>query len=178
METSAPSTIDAAVLDAARTQNNQSLGELAREKPQLVAFLRHAGCPFCRQTLSDLAANRAKIDATGTGIVLVHMEQDPVASALFARYGLADVARISDPEQRLYQAAGMARGGLAQVVGPDVWLPGLASLLTGHLPGIPTSDVYQLPGAILLHDGKILRAFRNRTSGERADYCELVGGSE
>lgn len=175
MEPAAPSTIEPAVLDAARTATGQSLAELAREKPQLVVFLRHAGCTFCKQTLSDLSANREKIAAAGTGIVLVHMEPDPVAAALFARYGLADVPRISDPERRLYQAAGMQRGSLAQVAGPDVWLPGLASLLTGHLPGVPTSDVYQMPGAILLHDGKILRAFRTRTSAERADLCELAG---
>jgi peroxiredoxin len=175
METTSPSvTIDPAVLDAARTQGHQSLAELSRLQPQLVVFLRHAGCTFCRQALDDLSKNRKTITDGGTGIVLVHMEPDTVAAGLFARYGLADVPRISDPERRLYQAVGLARGGMLQVAGPDVWLPGLASLLTGHLPGIPTADVLQMPGAFLIHDGKLVRAFRNKTSAERVDYCALA----
>jgi peroxiredoxin len=167
-------TIDPAVLDTARTQGNQSLAELSRQQPQLVVFLRHAGCTFCRQALDDLAKNRKAITADGTGIVLVHMEPDTIAAELFAHYGLADLPRISDPERRLYQAVGLARGGMLQVAGPDVWLPGLASLLTGHLPGIPTADVLQMPGAFLIQDGKIIRAYRNKTSAERVDYCELA----
>jgi peroxiredoxin len=173
METSEKG-IDPAVLDAARTQTDQSLAELSRQQPQLVVFLRHAGCTFCRQALADLARNRKEIAAGGTGIVLVHMEADAAAATLFAGYGLEDLPRISDPERRLYHAVGLARGSMSQVAGPDVWLPGLASLLTGHLPGIPTSDVFQMPGAFLIQNGKILRAYRNKTSAERPDYCALA----
>lgn len=167
-------TIDPAILEEARTQAGQSLAELSRERPQLVVFLRHIGCTFCRQALGDLAKQRATISASGTGIVVVHMESEALAAGLFERYGMGDVPRISDPQRRLYEAAGVPRGNLLQVAGPDVWLPGLASLLTGHIPTVPTSDVFQLPGAILLKDGKVLRSFYSKTSAERADYCALA----
>ncbi|HTI52262.1 MAG TPA: SelL-related redox protein [Planctomycetaceae bacterium] len=166
--------LDPAVLEDARTQGGSSLAELSRQQPQLVVFLRHAGCTFCRQALADIAANHAAITAAGTGLVLIHMESDAGAAALFAQYGLADVPRISDPERRLYQAFALKRGGMMQVAGPAVWFSGLKALAGGNLPGIPSSDVFQLPGAFLVHDGEIVRAFRAETSADRPDYCELA----
>lgn len=163
-----------AALDEVRDQTGRSLAELSRERPQLVVFLRHGGCTFCREALGELAAGRERITAAGTGIVLVHMQTDADAEALFSQYGLAEVLRISDPNQRLYRAFDLKRGSLLQVAGPSVWLSGLTTLLAGHLPGIPAADVFQLPGTFLVHDGKIVRAFRSETSAAKPDYCELA----
>lgn len=102
------------------------------------------------------------------------MQSDADAAKFFAQYGLDDLPRISDPEQKLYAAFELKRGSLTQVAGPGVWLPGLKSLLSGYLPGIPQGDVLQMPGAFLIHNGRILRAFRHETSADRPDYCELA----
>jgi peroxiredoxin len=162
------------VLASATTQSGENLADLSRRAPALVVFLRHAGCPFCRQALADLAEKRAAISAAGAQIVLVHMQADPDAAGLFVRYGLDDLARISDPGQRLYRAFQLPRGSLAQVTGPRVWGAGLKSLLSGNLPGIPAADVLQMPGVFLVHEGHVLRSFRNATSADRPDYVELA----
>jgi peroxiredoxin len=169
-----PPALDPAALENARDQTGLTLADLSRQKPQLVVFLRHQGCTFCRQALADLAEHRAAIAAGGTGLVLVHMEPEASAAELFARYGLADVPRIADPARRLYKAFEVRRGGVLQVVGPAVWLPGLKALLDGHLPGIPSGHLSQLPGAFLVHEGRIVRAFRGETSADRPDYCALA----
>lgn len=165
---------DPAFLGDTRTNAGETLQELSQRSPVLVVFLRHAGCPFCRQALADLSEHRGEIASAGTSLVLVHMTSDAAAEKLFAAYGLQDVPRISDPEQRLYAAFGLSRGGLLQVAGPSVWLPGLKSLLSGNVPGIPSGDVRQMPGAFLLQNGRILRAFRPANSAERPDYCALA----
>src|SRR4051812_39952951 len=90
------------VLESARTQTGESLGDLSGKSPVLVVFLRHCGCTFAREALADIAAQRAAITASGTNIVVVHMQTDEEARELFSRYGLADVLRISDPQQTLY----------------------------------------------------------------------------
>ncbi|MFN0056480.1 MAG: SelL-related redox protein [Planctomycetales bacterium] len=162
-------------LNQARTHTGESLDALSHRAPQLVVFLRHSGCTFCRQALADLARDRAAITAAGTGLVLVHMQSDADAKTLFAAYGLDDVPRISDPDRRLYEAFDLQVASLSQVAGPQVWLAGLKSLLSGHLPGIPSANVFQLPGAFLVHKGQILRAFRGQSSAEHPDYCELAG---
>jgi hypothetical protein len=166
--------IDHQILERAVDQNGANLAELSHAKPRLVVFLRHGGCTFCRQALADLARDRVKIEQSGTGIVLVHMETDAAAAALFATYNLADVPRISDPERQIYEAFELHRGSLAQVAGPAVWWKGFVSLLTGSLPGRPTSDVFQLPGTFLVQDGKIMKAFRNENSADRPDYCDVA----
>lgn len=166
--------IDVKTLHAARTQTGRTLGELSAVRPQLVVFLRHSGCTFCRQALADLARERAVIERSGTGVVLVHMQDESTAAALMASYGLSEVPRISDPQRTLYDAFQLHRGTMGQVAGPAVWWAGLKSLTAGHLPGIPAADVFQLPGAFLLFQGKILKAFRAETSAAHPDYCEMA----
>ncbi|MGE5194609.1 MAG: SelL-related redox protein [Deltaproteobacteria bacterium] len=162
------------VLTGAKTQKGESLDELSRRAPVLVVFLRHSGCPFCRQALADVSEKRQAISAAGAQIALVHLQSDVEAAKLFARYGLDDVPRISDPGQALYRAFQLPRGSLAQVTGPGVWREGLKSLLSGNLPGIPSADVRQMPGVFLVHDGRVLRSFRHAMSGDRPDYVDLA----
>lgn len=161
-------------LARAKTQSGESLAELSQKAPVLVVFLRHSGCLFCREALADLAKSRAAISTAGAAIALVHMQTDAEASKLFSDYGLEDVARISDPGQELYRAFQLQRGSLSQVAGPRVWGTGLATLLAGHLPGIPSADVLQMPGVFLVHKGLVLRGFRHATSGDRPDYVDLA----
>lgn len=157
------------------TSDGQSLAELSHASPLLVVFLRHAGCPFCRETLAKLEKRRTEIEAAGAKIVLVHMiENDSEAEMFFARYRLHDVDRISDPQQEVYRRFGLPRGGLAQVMGIGVWWPGLKSVLGGHVPGKPVGDVFQMPGAFLLHQGRIVRSFKSRDSAEHPDYVALA----
>lgn len=155
-------------------QNGVGLLELSRRQPVLVVFLRHSGCTFCRQALADLRQKRQEIAGLGVGIVLVFMESLDQSGKFAAEYGLDDVSRLSDPGQRLYAAFNLSRGGVARVAGPRIWWRGLKAVLAGHLPGVPRGDVTQMPGAFLVHDGKVVKAYRHETSADRPDYCELA----
>jgi hypothetical protein len=154
------------------TNDGRTLGELSRARPQLVVFLRHAGCTFCRETLSDLSRSRQDFEA---GIVLVHMgEDDEQARAFFANYGLDDVPRISDPRRQLYTAFGLGRGTFGQLLGPRVWWRGLVAFLRGHGVGRLAGDGFQMPGVFLLRNGLVVRSFRHGRASDRPDYESLV----
>ena len=43
---------------AARDQHGVSLLDHSRERSTLVVFLRHAGCPFCAEAISDVSKQR------------------------------------------------------------------------------------------------------------------------
>ena len=166
---------DTEFLKQAVTARGANLDDLSKESPLLVVFLRHAGCPFCRETLAELQAKREAIESSGTRIVLVHMMSDADSVVFFRKYRLDDVPRISDPAQTLYQAFGLKRGTLTQVVGPSVWWQGFkATVLGGNLPGKPVGDIYQLPGAFLVHNGEIVRGFEAANSSDRPDYVDLA----
>jgi peroxiredoxin len=162
------------LLRAFRTQEGQSVYDRSLAAPQLVVFLRHFGCVFCREALAQLADKRQQIEASGTQLLLVHMGSEEEARSYFERYGLADCARVSDPGSSLYQAFELPRGSFAQLFGPSTWLRGLQATLRGHLVGSKLGDGFQMPGTFLLHRGEVLREFRHRHAGEIPDYCELA----
>lgn len=162
-----------AALAQARTAAGTPLADLADRAPVLLVFLRHLGCTFCREALADIAAQRRSIEAAGTRIVLVHMGPLPAAADLFSRYGLADINHACDPDRRLYAAAELARGRLGQLFGIRCFLRGIAATLRGHFVGRLAGDGFQMPGVLLVHRGRIVRAFRHATAADRPDYCAL-----
>ena len=152
------------------------MNDLANQSPQLVLFLRHAGCPFCREALSDISTQRQQIEEAGAGIVIVHLggtaEDD---DGFFARYGLEDVPRFSDPEGRLYRQFGLDLGGFSQLFGLRVWIRGLiAGVLKGHGRGAVSGNSFQMPGVYLYHCGQILGGFRHDYASDRPDYLVLA----
>jgi hypothetical protein len=159
-----------------RTNTGQSLDALADKAPQLVVFLRHAGCTFCRQSLADIAAQREQIEATGCGIVFVHLGSgDPEAEQIFEHYGLDDVPRISDPSCRLYRQFGLDLGGFSQLFGLRVWLQGFISgYVIGHGIGSAKGNSFQLPGVYLYHCGLILSGYQHELASDRPDYLALA----
>lgn len=155
--------------------NGQTLLELSTDRPHLVLFLRHTGCTFCREALADLKGQRAAIEQTGTGIALVHVGEEQNAAGFLTRYGLGDLPRFSDPQCRLYRQFGLELGGLRELVGPRVWLRGVkAGLLNGHGIGRVTGNPLQMPGAFVLHAGRVLGGFQHEAASDRPDYLALV----
>jgi hypothetical protein len=103
------------------------------------------------------------------------MSRDADAETFFARYGMQDVARISDPGQAVYRAFGLARGRLWQLLGPDVWMRGfVAAILNRHGVGMLAGDGFQMPGVFLVFHGEILRSFRHQSAADRPDYAALA----
>jgi hypothetical protein len=166
-----------AVLNTMRTSTGVPLIDRTRRGPVLLVLLRHAGCTFCKEALADLAAVRPRLDVEGVTPILVHMSEPTAFDALLRRHALEGVEHIADPDRRLYRALELGRGSFTQLFGPKVWLRGVAATLRGHMVGRLEGDGFQMPGAFLLRDGLVLRAFRHRTAADRPDYaaiaCEL-----
>ncbi len=160
----------------ARTQVGATLLDLSQESPILLVFLRHAGCTFCREALTDLAMQRRPIESTGTRLVLIHMgSNDGGGAGFFARYGLGDVARVSDPAKNIYRAFGLGRGGVGKLFGPKVWWRGFqAGVLHRHGFGRMVGDGFQMPGVYLVFHGEVVRGYRHQSAADRPDYLALA----
>jgi len=52
--------------------------------------------------------------------------------------------------------------------------PVKAAITGGHGFGGVTSNVYQMPGAFLVKDGRVIREFRHQSPSDRPDYSELA----
>ncbi len=157
-----------------RTNTGRTLDHLAMERPRMVVFLRHSGCTFCREALAEISARRREIEATGCGIVLVHLDKSD-GRDFFAQYGMDDVPRISDPQCRLYRQFGLDLGEFRQLFGLDVWLRGIvAGLFYGHGLGWPRENSFQMPGVFTYYRGRVMEGFQHDQASDRPDYVQLA----
>src|SRR5580658_2421595 len=92
----------AQTLASIRTESGASLLALSEASPVLLVFLRHFGCSFCRQAISDVAELRGELDKRGVRPVFVHLGTPERAKPFFDYYGIGDVERVSDPEAKVY----------------------------------------------------------------------------
>jgi peroxiredoxin len=164
------------LLDTVQTNTGETLAQMSYRSPVLVAFLRHTGCPFCKEAAADLARDKAVFDAMGVELVLVHMGDEQAGKRFFESYGLADTPHISDPDRTLYRALKLQRGNLRELFGPRVWGRAVAAATQGHWMGALHGDSFQMPGLFLIRNGRIKRAFCYETAADRPDYTEFVCG--
>ncbi len=159
----------------AKTQYDVSLLCMSQAAPVLVVFLRHFGCTFCRQALSDLKKHRARIEQDGVRMALVHMATEAEAKGFLERYGLADLPRVSDPRQSVYRAFGLNRGNLLQLFGLGTWIGGWRSaFLEGNRQGPAVGDSFQMPGVFLIFHGEVLKSYRHQSPADRPNYVSLA----
>ena len=176
MTDTAPLSEQTVALAAMRTQRGRSVLELSRESPVLLVFLRHFGCTFCREAMSDIADQRAELEAAGVRVVLVHMSADELAEQYFERYKLEGIDHVSDPACDGYRAFGLVKGTFNQLFGLQSWIRGFeAGVVKGHWVGYQQlGDGFQMPGAFGVLDGEVVGSFVHKVASDRPDYWALV----
>ncbi len=125
--------------------------------------------------MADVADQRQAIAASGTQLAFVHQGQQERSESLFARYGLQDLPRVSDPKRELYRAFELRVASPLHFLRPKVWKRGWENVRANkNRGGRPMGNVLQMPGVFLLHRGEIVRAFRHQTIADRPDYETLA----
>ena len=168
---------DPEILEAIFTDQGEDLLSLSHEQTLMLVFLRHFGCSFCRETMSDIAELRPKLEAQGLAIVMVHMAEDEIAEAYFKRFNLAGIRHISDPDLSLYEYFGLTKGSFWQLYGLKIWVRGFK---VGFLDGQGLSwqkelgEVNQMPGIFLLAEGQVRGSFIHESAADRPDYLKIV----
>jgi len=158
-----------------KTNNGEKLSEVLAEQKVLLVFLRHFGCTFCRETMSDLSKVKYELDRNGIDIVIVHMIECDTAQDMLDLYGLGDVQHVSDKSKILYKKYGLHRTSLKAMFGfKNWWRAFVAGLMKGHLIGKPAGDPWQMPGAFFIHDNQIINKFEYRYVSDRPDFRTLA----
>ena len=162
-------------LDSLGDDRGRTLRAITDDRRTLVVLLRHSGCTFCKQTLADLARQGSDIDKAGAGLAVIGMTPSSEGlRALGERYGIASAAWVADPDRLLYRALGLGRGSFVQLFGPRVWLSGVLAALRGHGIGKLEGDGFQMPGAFVIHRGRVVREYRHSSAADRPDLKELA----
>ncbi|MEO6983319.1 MAG: hypothetical protein ABI072_09415 [Edaphobacter sp.] len=167
----------AKVLASIRTESGASLHDLTSASPVLLVFLRHFGCSFCRQAISDIADLRSELDRLGVRPVFIHLGTPERAKPFFEYYGIGDVERVSDPEAVVYQNPVFALPRIhpmRTLFQASVWRGWLKGAIFRHGIGAIKEDGHQMQGIFFLKGSKIVREFRYRTIADEPNYLRLI----
>jgi hypothetical protein len=164
-------------LASVHTESGASLLALAEASPVLLVFLRHFGCSFCRQAISDIADLRDELKRRGVRPVFVHLGTQERAKPFFDYYGIGDVERVSDPEAAVYQNPVFAISRIHPALTlfqSSVWVGWLKGAIFKHGIGAIKEDGKQMQAIFFLKGPKIVREFRYKTIADEPDYLELI----
>lgn len=145
------------LINLVRTSQNKTLLDLSKDKNVLLVFVRHFGCTFCRETVSEMAKIDKAISNKNLTLVFVHMSDPSYGNEFFSRYYDRPVHHVSDPGRALYKSLNLKRGSLYQLLGPMTWIRGIyAGIFKGHGLGEFEGDSMQLGGVFILSSGQIV----------------------
>ena len=106
---------------SAATGEMMRLASLWASRPLLLVFIRHFGCPQCKELLDFLTGNSARLEAAGLGVAIVTQGTVP-ETAEFCREHAPGLLCLADPQRQAYRAYQVERGGLRQTfLSPRVW---------------------------------------------------------
>ena len=121
------------------------LGDLWREQPAVLVFLRHYGCVFCRDHAVKFHRARREFEAAGARLVAIG-QGTPAQAARFRQDQGVELLLLSDPERRSYAAAGAKVATLPELIGPRIIARALARTIASRIP----------QGSIVVHQGRIV----------------------
>jgi peroxiredoxin len=134
-------------------------------KTIVLVFLRHFGCPFCREQLVELRQNYSKILAKEAEVVCVGQGPFKAGKAFSILLGLPFPLLVCGEDLTIYEQYGLSKGTLKQLLGVNVIFKGLKALRHGI--GSVNGDGRQMPGLFIVNQsGLILFAHRHRDQAD------------
>lgn len=146
------------------------LGDMWRERPVLLVFVRHFGCIFCSEQVGQMRRLSPQVHAAGASWIIVgNGSVEEVAT--FAESLGGEVAVYSDPTLRAYDVAGAKRNLLRLQVIANAWRAYRAGHRQRRLQGSPTQH-----GAVLLvlPGGRVAWRYVSRTAGDHPTDANIL----
>lgn len=141
-------------------------------------FLRHFGCPFCKEHARELHRHRDAFGEAGVGIVMIGPGTPAEAAAFIDALGLADPV-LTDRDRSAYRAFGLGRAPVRSLLDPRVIAGGVRAATRGFLPRTSSGDPLQLQGQFLIDRGGIIRsATRPRLMSDIPSATALLAEAE
>lgn len=176
MQTNQLQSLPATVLDTPVEGVNLRPGTLREQlgdTPTLLIFLRHFGCLFCREMVQDIR-QFAATTPDYPPVLFFYQGNGDEGKHFFDRYW-PEARAVADSPKTFYTAFGIERGGLKEMLGPEVWACGIRAASKGHTGGIPVGDPWMMPGAFLVQGDQIIWRHTFRHAGDHPDFAKIAG---
>ncbi|MEK6709635.1 MAG: redoxin domain-containing protein, partial [Nitrospinota bacterium] len=113
---------------------------------------------FCREQMAQLRRAWPEFQERKIQLVAVSPAEGAISQAVSGMLG-APFACLGDPTGEAYDAFGLGRAGMTQVINFHTFSRGLWAMLRGHRQGRPVGDRARLPGAFLIDGDGVVRWF-------------------
>ncbi len=141
-------------------------------------FLRHFGCPFCKEHAQALHQRRDAFGAAGVEIVMIGPGTPAEAAAFIDELGLADPV-LTDRDRTAYRDYGLGQAPVRSLLDPRVIAGGVRAAAKGFLPRTSSGNPLQLQGQFLIdHDGIVRSATRPRLMSDIPSATALLAAAE
>jgi peroxiredoxin len=157
------------------TNKGENIEALSRKGVVMLVFLRHLGCIFCQEALTDISKHRSNWEKKGINIVLVHPSEAESSEMYFSRFDLQEVNRIADPDCKIYEQFGLVKGSFSQLFGLRTMIRGFQVSRNYQLAKLKTiGDGFQMPGIFIIRDGEVVNKYIHSTVSDKPDYEKLI----
>jgi peroxiredoxin len=158
------------------TNKGENLRDISFQKPVFLVFLRHFGCVFCKEAMSDLSEMLDSIRHKNIHLVLVHMADNDIAEKYFENFHLTDVSHISDTDMQFYKAFGLSKGKFSQLYGLSTWMRGMSAKNKPHKLELAKQlgDSTQMPGIFTVYQNEVIDSYIHRRASDLPDYERLL----
>jgi len=153
------------------------LRDLWRDTTSVTTFVRHFGCLFCHQMVSDLVEYVPGILERGARIVIIGNGTLEQARHFFSVKKLPrdGVDVVTDPRRESYTAAGLERGIARTFLNAGSVAAYGAAKTQGHKVTGLFGDLTQLGGLLVVRPpATLLYAHKSRFAGDHPDMLKVL----
>jgi peroxiredoxin Q/BCP len=146
-----------------------------RDKRVLVAFFRHAGCPFCNLRVHALSKEYESLKAAGLEMIFFFESKSSVILRSSFHQGVSPIPIISDPEKKWYDVYGLESSALKSTVSHITTF--VQTVVKAKMKGLPVhlmadgESINTIPAEFLLDKNLIVKKLHY--SASLTDRLEL-----
>ncbi len=139
-----------------------------------LVFLRHYGCPFCKEHAREIDSRSGELRAAGVSIALIGCGTSEEARAFREDLRLNNPV-FNDADRKAYEAFGIGVAGPGALLNPRVMAGGVRAATKGFLPRRSSGHPLQLQGQFLIgRDGTIKSASRPEVMSDIPPASDLL----
>jgi peroxiredoxin len=129
-------------------------------------FVRHFGCPFCREHVASLIKRYPEFVEAGIDVVVVG-NGTPQRAQVFSHEMGTPFPVLTDPSGEAYAAFRLTKATKRGMLDPHVILGGIRAASRGFFPKPPQGDPMQLQGQFLIDpNGVVWHADRPKSMAD------------
>ncbi len=140
-----------------------------KDKKVLIAFFRHAGCPFCNLRVHSLMKVQEKLKALGLEMIFFFESKERVLLRSTFHKEISPVPLISDPEKIWYDTYGLETSGYKSAMGHLQYF--VQTTFKAKMNGLPVhsmadgESIKTMPAEFLLDKGLVIK---------KLHYCQKL----